>query len=154
MHPVAFAPPVWAATLRAMRRFTRMAATALVLVVGLNGLTAPVPADPLRPVSTVRPPAGPQVSQGPVDAPTALSLAGPADAAPALSAMTVVWASEAGVTTADSATLRAASTAPATAAPSRHVEPQAAMVRPAAAVVAPSADPGRESATRRGPPRA
>jgi hypothetical protein len=38
--PVAFAPSLWAATLRTLRKLARVAVTALVLVVGLNGLAA------------------------------------------------------------------------------------------------------------------
>lgn len=152
MQSVAFAPPVWAATLRAVRRLTRMAATALVLVVGLNGLTAPVSADPLGPVSAVRPLAGPRVSQGSVDASAILSLAGPVDAGWEPSATTARWASEA----AGSATRhpRVVPTTPTAGIPSRPVEPEAAAPRPDAAILAHSTDPGRESVTRRGPPRA
>jgi hypothetical protein len=155
VQSVAFAPPVWATTLRAVRRLTRMAATALVLVVGLNGLTGPVSADPLRPVSAVSPLADLQVSPGPVDAPAARSLAGPVEAASKPSAATVGWTSEAGVTI-DSPTRhpQAVSTAPTSGIPSRHVEPEAATARPNAALATPSADPGRESIARRGPPRA
>ncbi len=139
------ASPVWGATLR------RVAATALVLVVGLDGLTAPVSADPLRPVSTIRPPADLQVA---VDAPAGLSVAGSVAAGSGLCATTVAWATGAGATTADSPhrLLRAASTAPTSGVPSRQAD--AAPSRPDATAVLPTTDPGRESVARRGPPRA
>ncbi|MFG2053880.1 hypothetical protein ACGFI9_07580 [Micromonospora sp. NPDC048930] len=153
MQSVAFAPPVWAATLRSLRRLTRMAATALVLVVGLNGLTAPVTADPLGPVSTIRPPAHLQVSAA---APAGRSVAGSVDARPGRGATSVAWAAGAGASTADSAHRlpRATSTAPTTGVPARQADPDVATSPADAAAVVPAADPGRDPVARRGPPRA
>ena len=62
---VAFAPPIWAATLRTLRELTRLAVTALVLVVGAGGVAAaPDTTTALRPtvvtsrVAELRPDAG------------------------------------------------------------------------------------------------
>lgn len=153
VQSVAFAPPVRVAALRGLRLFTRMATTALVLVVGLNGLTAPAPADPLSPVSAVRAPAVFRITPGPVDAPADLPPAGSPGAA-TRTASTVAWA---GAGTADSPAPhphpRLGSTAPATGVPARHVDADRTVARTVATVV-PPADPGRESGSRRGPPRA
>ncbi|MGW5671562.1 hypothetical protein [Micromonospora sp. NPDC003776] len=157
MQPVAFASPVWGATLRSLRRLTRMAATALVLVVGLNGLTAPVPADPFRPVSTVRPLADLRIPPATVHAPAGLPLADAFDVSGSLDVLgrdSTSAARAGGADTADSPTrVRFGSTAPAAGVPARHVDPDGPAARTTAAVAAP-ADPGRESATRRGPPHA
>ncbi|MFE9692583.1 hypothetical protein [Micromonospora sp. NPDC005806] len=155
MQSVALTPPLWAATLRSLRRFTRMAATALVLAVGLNGLAVPAPGESLRPAATVRPPAGVEIAQGAIDALAGPPLTGSVAAGHGLGA-TITWAPDAGVTTVDSPTrqLRAASTAPATGVPSRHLDRDAVSPRVDAAPVLPPADPGRESVARRGPPRA
>lgn len=151
VQSVAFAPPVRVAALRGLRLFTRMATTALVLVVGLNGLTAPAPADPLSPVSAVRAPAVFRITPGPVDAPADLPPAGSPGAA-TRTASTVAWA---GAGTADSPAPhpRLGSAAPATGVPARHVDADRTVARTVATVV-PPADPGRESGSRRGPPRA
>lgn len=157
MQPVAFASPVWGATLRSLRRLTRMAATALVLVVGLNGLTAPVPADSLRPVSTVRPLADLRIAPATVHAPAGLPLADAFDVSGSLDVLGPAVTSAArtgGADTADSPTrARFGSTAPAAAVPARHIDSDGPAARTTAAAGVP-ADPGRESVTRRGPPRA
>ncbi|RNM00872.1 hypothetical protein EFE23_04270 [Micromonospora solifontis] len=142
---------MWGATLRSLRRLTRMAATALVLVVGLNGLTAPVPADPFRPVSTVRPLADLRVAPGPADAPAGPLLPGSS----AATGWTTTITPADGAGTADSRTRhpRVGSTAPAAGVPARHIDSGGAAARTTAAVAAP-ADPGPGSVTRRGPPRA
>ena len=49
MQLIAFAPPIWAATLRTLRDLTRLAVTALVLVVGAGGATAAPDTTTLRP---------------------------------------------------------------------------------------------------------
>ncbi|PWU62468.1 hypothetical protein DLE60_00145, partial [Micromonospora globispora] len=65
MQLVAFAPPIWPATLRTLRKLTRLAVTALVLVVGAGGVAAaPDTTTALRPtvvtsrVAEPRPDAG------------------------------------------------------------------------------------------------
>ena len=76
MQLVAFSPPIWAATLRTLRELTRLAVTALVLVVGAGGVAAaPVATTALRPtvvtsrVAELHPTAGVGTERV-VDAPT------------------------------------------------------------------------------------
>ncbi|MFR9775848.1 hypothetical protein ACL02O_07275 [Micromonospora sp. MS34] len=156
MQPVAFAPPLWAVTLRSLRRLTRMAATALALVVGLNGLAAPVTADPLRPVSTFRPLAGVQVTHEPLGVPASLALRNAVAAGRGPSLTAVAGVSRVGPGTVDSPTRhpQVPSGAPAADVPARHVDSAASAVRATTTAAAPPADPGREPVTRRGPPRA
>ncbi|MGR6316895.1 hypothetical protein Q2K19_08530 [Micromonospora soli] len=151
MQSVALAPPLWAATLRSLRRLTRMAATALALAVGLNGVTVPAPGDSLRPAATVRPLAGIDVAHLAVDDPPAGTVAvGPGHTA------AITWAPDAGATTVDSAARHPHTvwTAPATGVPPRDLDRDAASARVDAAPVVAPADPGRQSVARRGPPRA
>ncbi len=132
MLPVAFAPSLWAATLRTLRELTRVAVTALVLVVGLNGLAAaPAAAGDLRPSEATRP--------------GAVSRAIPLPAAEARTA-----ASDAKT---NAGPVRPALTAPVPGVPLRHLDHDVAQP-PADTVLAAAADPGRASIARRGPPRA
>jgi len=130
--PVAFAPSLWAATLRTLRELTRVAVTALVLVVGFNGLAA-APA-----------------SAAPASA-SAASIVRPASAVSGPSAAEVRLATPAAEVTAGQP--RPASVSPVPGVPPRHVDHDIAA--PAATtVVVPAADPGRASIARRGPPHA
>ncbi|MDO3701478.1 hypothetical protein Q3W71_07260 [Micromonospora sp. C28SCA-DRY-2] len=92
MPSVASAHPLWSVTLRALRTMTRLAATALVLVVGLGGLTAGTATEPattaaqLRPlavtsrVDELRPDAAASAAARSIDADT--TEPGPAEATP------------------------------------------------------------------------
>ncbi|MFU8852249.1 hypothetical protein ACNAW0_14875 [Micromonospora sp. SL1-18] len=124
MLPVAFAPPLWAATLRTLRERARVAVTALVLVAGLNGLAAA--------------PATADLDTGT----TVLSVS-------AAAAEVTLAASDAETT---AGPVRPALTSPAPGVPPRQVDHDVAPP-PAVAVVLPAADPGREPIARRGPPR-
>lgn len=55
MPSVASAHPLWSVTLRALRAMTRLAATALVLVVGLGGVTAATATEPAGTAAQLRP---------------------------------------------------------------------------------------------------
>ncbi|MFG2099426.1 hypothetical protein ACGFJ5_02385 [Micromonospora echinaurantiaca] len=55
MPSVASTRPLWSVTLRALRAMTRLAATALVLVVGLGGVTATVATEPATTAAHLRP---------------------------------------------------------------------------------------------------
>ncbi|MFI5486784.1 hypothetical protein ACIBXA_15245 [Micromonospora echinaurantiaca] len=55
MPSVASARPMWSVTLRALRAMTRLAATALVLVVGLGGVTAAAATEPATTAAQLRP---------------------------------------------------------------------------------------------------
>lgn len=150
MLSVAFDPPLWATTLRNLRRLTRMAATALVLAVGLNGLAAaPATADPHRPAATSRhladlplAPAAPDVRYAAAVAPGRSGTATPATGAfvPATSAAH----REPGATPAG----------PATRVPSHRSAAEDAAPHAWAGPAVPPADPGRGAIARRGPPHA
>ncbi|MFI7425956.1 hypothetical protein ACIBPB_03115 [Micromonospora sp. NPDC049836] len=153
MLAVAFTPPLWATTLRSLRRLTRMAATALVLAVGLNGLAAaPAGADPVRPAATSRPvadlrlaPAGPDLRT--VRYAAAVDSAGPGTATPATGAL-VPGANAA------ARDLRATSAGPAVRVPAHRSTPEVASPPAQAGPAVPPTDPGRSTVARRGPPRA
>ncbi|MEU8259229.1 hypothetical protein AB0C02_01200 [Micromonospora sp. NPDC048999] len=125
MLPVAFTPPLWAATLRRLRELARVAVAALVLVVGLNGLAA-APATAEATVFSASAATGASAAEARLAAPDVDTATGP---------------------------LRRSFTSPAPDVPSRHVDHDVAPP-PTGAVVVPTADPGRESIARRGPPRA
>ncbi|MFD2763619.1 hypothetical protein [Micromonospora eburnea] len=154
MLPVAFAPSLWAATLRTLRKLTRVAVTALALVVGLNGLAAaPATVGPLRPVEVTGLRAASVAFDGLlVTAPDAAAapIVRPTRAAGGASAAEVRLAAPAAEATAGQP--RSASVSPVPGIPSRHADHDVA-APPATAVVVPAADPGRESIARRGPPR-
>ncbi|SCF38644.1 hypothetical protein GA0074695_6415 [Micromonospora viridifaciens] len=155
--PVAFAPPLWAATLRTLRELTRVAVTALVLVVGLNGLAAAPAGGTLRSAEAIRPVTDSQATLAPVD--------GPLLTAPGAATMPILLRASA-ATSAPVAEVRLAGpdgqstagqprptpTSPKSGMPPRHVEHDVAAASVGAAVVPPT-DPGRESIARRGPPR-
>lgn len=171
MLSVAFPPPLWAATLRSLRRITRMATTALVLAVGLNGLAAaPAAADPARPAATSHPvadlglapadPARPTGTSRPVAefrlAPAApdlrtiryaVEIAGPGTATPATGALVP------GVNAA-ARDLRATPAGPAVRVPSHRSTAEVASPRAQAGPTVPPTDPGRSTVARRGPPHA
>ncbi|WP_319460539.1 hypothetical protein [Micromonospora sp. RTP1Z1] len=143
MLPVAFAPHLWAATLRTLRELTRLAVTALVLVVGLGGTTAgPAFAELPRPVGESGRPAAFWVS------PASVALAS-ADQRPGSAAERVTVALS-GVTAAERVT-GTPSGRPA-GARSESVRCTSA-TRPVAAAGPACADPGRDAVGRRGPPR-
>ncbi|PWR15794.1 hypothetical protein DKT69_09025 [Micromonospora sicca] len=139
---VAFAPPLWAATLHTLRRRTRLAVTALVLVVGLGG-TAATPAEAFRPAAEPAQLAAFQVPRVPV--------AGPATADRPAGAAAEPVATPSGASTAERVT----------GTPSGHpagVGPErpggcSATLSPAAAAGPAVTDPGRDAVGRRGPPR-
>ncbi|WP_446218076.1 hypothetical protein [Micromonospora sp. IBHARD004] len=141
---VAFAPPLWAATLRTVRRLTRMAVTALVLVVGLGGTAAPAPAEAARPTAEPGQVATFQVPTAPV---TASVTAGSA---------TTGWSAGSAVEWVAAPT-GASAVERVTGTPSERPA-GAVSARPARCAPAPSpspafADPGRDAVGRRGPPR-
>ncbi|MFU8870910.1 hypothetical protein [Micromonospora sp. SL4-19] len=158
---VAFAPSLWAATLRTVRDLTRVAVTALALVVGLNGLAAaPADAGTLGPAAPARPVTGP-AAPAPVDGlaitiPSTTSDAGPV--AGSASTATTTSPAEVRLTAPDAESTagqpRPAAMPPALGVSPRHADHDAAPPPAGTAFVVPAGDPGREPIARRGPPRA
>ncbi|MFC4148761.1 hypothetical protein ACFO0M_21100 [Micromonospora mangrovi] len=127
----AFAPTLWAATLRTLRELTRLAVAALVLVVGSGGVAAASTVDALRPVAVLEfRSVGSPVAAGQGRPAGTGSVTAVADAASAV----------------DRATDSAGVPAPGTRA-DRHEA-----VRPTTRTVVAPADPGRDAVARRGPP--
>ncbi|MFJ8579265.1 hypothetical protein [Micromonospora sp. NPDC093277] len=159
MLPVAFAPSLWAATLRTLRELTRVAVTALVLVVGLNGLAAaPASAGAVRPIETPHPVTGPRTPSAsadrlPVTTPDAAAgpIVRPAGTVSSASAAEFRLATLDAEATAGQP--RPASVSPVRGVPPRHADHDVA-APPTTTLAVPAADPGRESIARRGPPRA
>ncbi|MEU2611876.1 hypothetical protein ABZ570_09875 [Micromonospora sp. NPDC007271] len=157
MLPVTFAPPLWAATLRTLRELARVAVAALVLVVGLNGLAvAPASAGALRPSEAAGPVTEAPAIPAPVD--------GPLGTAPGAGTVPILLSTSAAAgASAAAVRLTGPDNGPATVgqprpsgSPWRGGAPEAGEVGvapPPAGAVLPSADPGRESIARRGPPR-
>ncbi|MCW3814505.1 hypothetical protein ONA91_08545 [Micromonospora sp. DR5-3] len=147
---VAFAPSLWAATLRSLRELTRVAATTLALVVGLTGPAAAAAAsDPVRPDATHRPVASLSALVAPVDGPAPDALVGAAPVA------TGAWTADrrpAAAPHSPAGHLIAAATPPAPGLAAALVRGAVALSRTDVAVAA--ADPDREPIARRGPPRA
>lgn len=140
--PVAFAPPLWAATLRTLRKRTRLAVTALVLVVGLGGTAASA-----APAEAFRPTAEPgQVAAFPLPPAT---FAAPATSGQSAGAGGWV-AAPSGAATAERAT-----GTPGGRPTGAGVErPAGSSALPAASAAGPAlVDPGRDAVGRRGPPR-
>ncbi|MFV2103914.1 hypothetical protein [Micromonospora sp. LOL_024] len=137
MPSLAFARPMWPATLRAMRELTRLALAALVLAVGVGGIAAELPTRPTA-----------------ADLPTvATRVAEPGwmgDQFPA-------WHEQATITVAPPAGIGRVDAAPATgvATPRTAIAIAAAVVTgPARPVAAPHSTTGEGEPTRRGPPDA
>ncbi|MEU5725179.1 hypothetical protein [Micromonospora sp. NPDC047738] len=150
MPVVAFAPSLWAATLRTLRELTQVAVTALALVAGLTGPAAAAAATgPVGPDATHRPAASLSTHLEPVDAPT------PGILVDAGAAATGAWAVDTRPAPAPHSSAGhplAAAAPPAPGVAARLVDGDAAAPRPPVAVAA--ADPDREPIARRGPPRA
>lgn len=140
--PEAFAPALWAATLRTLRELTRLAVTALVLVVGFGGVAASSTVDAVRPVTV------PEFR--PVGSPvTAL----PARPGIPTSSVAGVGSTVAGMAPAtDRAT--DADHAPASGIRTERPDRREAGQRPPARTVVVPAEPGRDAVARRGPPPA
>ncbi|WP_157746285.1 hypothetical protein [Micromonospora inositola] len=144
MLPVAFAPPLWAATLRTLRKLTRLAVTALVLVAGLGGATASAaPAEAFRPTAEPGQVAAFQVAP--------VSFVGPATADRSAGAAVEWVAAPSGASAAERITGTPGGR-PAGAAPERPARRSAALSPAPASGPAP-VDPGRDAVGRRGPPR-
>ncbi|GAA4569145.1 hypothetical protein GCM10023176_25060 [Micromonospora coerulea] len=154
--PVAFAPALWAATLRTLRRLTRLAVTALVLVVGLGGTTAdpagmPRPvADSHQPAAVRFSPAAPAPALADRPAAEAVTRPGGTPAVLPVTAAPAVIRTSSGVVAGERATVPAdGHPASAVAEPVRHVPAP----RPVGTTDPAPADPGRGLVGRRGPPQ-
>ncbi|MCI4063931.1 hypothetical protein MRQ36_15565 [Micromonospora sp. R77] len=137
----AFAPTLWAATLRTLRELTRLAVTALVLVVGFGGVAATSTVGALRPVAAPEfRSAGSLVAA----APGRHIVADPGS--PVVGSSPTVGAAE----TVDRAT--GAQDAPAPGVRVQRPDRHEVALRPSARTVVAPADPGRDAVARRGPP--
>lgn len=141
--PVAFAPPLWAATLRTLRKLARLAVTALVLVVGLGGTAASA-----APAEAFQPTAEPgQVAAFPLPPAT---FAAPATSGQSASAGVGGWVAAPSA----AATAERATGTPGGRPTGADVErPTGSSALPAASAAGPAlVDPGRDAVGRRGPP--
>ncbi|WP_130331135.1 hypothetical protein [Micromonospora kangleipakensis] len=146
---VAFAPPLWAATLRTLRGLTRPAVTALVLVVGLGGpAAAPASAEAVRPTAEPGRIAAFQVPPAPI---TDSAAAGSATAGRSAGS-TVEWVAAPSGASAVERVTGTPSERPAGAVSARPAR-CAPAPSPASAAGPARADPGRDAVGRRGPPR-